>query len=256
MDTVKTARRLGAIGIMVSLGYLLFFMGDLTASTSKAPENLTGIRVEDGRGFTRIVFPCDHPEGASIEPDPVTGRFLVTIPGEEDGMTAPPLTRNHPLVKRIEILPDSEKGARVHVILASRHVDWISYRYKRPARTVLYLRPRSEADPHEDKSSRLPDSEEIQNIEEERPESTAEAHQTTPQQTETSLDAVRALGGGGDKSAVEEEKPETEQQRDPIQSGVETSMGQGRSPRKSSQKIVFRHWLRLLPSSRPIAISE
>jgi len=142
--TMKDQSHRRLIGVTILLGYLLFFLADLAAAVEAASKDLGRIRVEDRPAFTRIVFPCDRPENSSVEPDPERSRFVVRLQATATGVTPPSLSKGHHLIKRIEILPDPKTGVQVQVILEDNLVDWVSYRYERPPRTVLYLRARSD----------------------------------------------------------------------------------------------------------------
>lgn len=191
MGKTTRHRYLGLMGAVILLGYLFFSMGDATAVSDGTTTGDARIRVEEGQGFTRIVFPCDRPEAASVEPDLAKARFLVRLPGGGAKITVPRLGAGHPLVKGVTILPDSERGARVQVLLTSGLVDWISYRYERPPRAVLYVRARLGSNRSEDGSSGFSVSQKQEKATAKKREATLEDRDKSPAQTEKSADLVK-----------------------------------------------------------------
>jgi len=141
------------MAVLIFLGSLFSFISSWTAVSGENRDPIARIGVEDGRGFTRIVFPYEHPEEISIEPGPDRRRFVIRMPETEAEIIAPHVAENHHLIRRIEILSDPEKKVRVQVVLTNEFVDWVTYQYEYPPRKVLYLR--ASEDPRRTIGSRI-----------------------------------------------------------------------------------------------------
>jgi TolA-binding protein len=126
--------------VVTLVGISMLALGDQSKATDQPAEGLAEIRVEDRQGFTRVIFPCTHPEACSVEPDLERYRFIVRLPEGTRRIVPPRLAAGHPLVRKIAMLDGPGKERGVEVVLTSPGVDWISYRYDEPPRTVLYLR--------------------------------------------------------------------------------------------------------------------
>jgi len=133
---------LGLIVTAILLGSFPIDPGCQAEAATKHLEDASEIRVEDRRDFTRVVFRCSGPEACSVEPDLERHRFIVLLPGTTPKIVPSRLPAEHPLVHRIETFDDPEKGRGVEVVLKSLSIDWVSYRYDDPPRTVLYLKAR------------------------------------------------------------------------------------------------------------------
>jgi TolA-binding protein len=150
----KSPRGFVVVGML--LVSLVCFAGDRVAASGENAKGPAMIRVEDGRDFTRVVFPCHPSEESSIEPDLARGRFIVRFPNKAPKIAPPSLVENHHLIKKIKILPNTTKGLEIEILLVNDRVDWVSYGYERPPRMVLYLKPRAESTHPRDMSSPLP----------------------------------------------------------------------------------------------------
>jgi tetratricopeptide (TPR) repeat protein len=126
--------------LSILLGTLFFSLGDLAAESDEISKRISAIRIEDRRGFTRIVFPYERPEMISIEPHLDRHQFIVRFPETTTRIVLPHVGENHHLIKKIEILPGREKQLLLQVIVKNNHIEWVSYRYEDPPKRVLYLR--------------------------------------------------------------------------------------------------------------------
>lgn len=190
--------------VAVFLGCLFFFLGEGRAASDEPAQGLARIRVEDRRGFTRIVFPCDRPEEASVEPDLDKSRFLVRFPGAATEITPPRLAKGHHLIERIEVFPEPGKGVLVQVVLANGSVDWVSYRYERPPRTVLYLRARSGCIPSRRSSSDRSVSQKAKKARTKEPKSPLRVAGKPSSQTDRSFDLAKTPGARKDNKDRED----------------------------------------------------
>ncbi len=120
------------VAVLIFLGSLFFLTRDRTPAFGEIQKAPAGIRVVDHRGFTRIVFPHEHPEKISVEPDLNRRRLIVRFPETTNEVTTLGAFENHHLIRRIEILPERGKGLLVEVVLANQFIDWVSDLAKAP----------------------------------------------------------------------------------------------------------------------------
>lgn len=200
---IPKKRELGLLVVTILLGCSFFSMEDRTAAADKNTADLSRIRVEDHQDFTRIVFPCERPEETSVKPDLDRGRFLVRFPPGTTRIAAPRLAKDHPLIKRIEILSDPEKGVQAEVVLVTGSVDWVSYRYNTPPRAVLYLKARSGPSPSRNVPPGLSVSQKGERIETKQPGLTLGSPNRSPLQAEKPSDLVKTPRARRDESGSE-----------------------------------------------------
>jgi len=184
----KRRDHLGLLVVLISLAMLLFVGADQTAGSDSSSEGSVRIRVEEGRDFTRVVFPCDHPDDSTVEPDLDERRFIFRLSDLEAEISPPRLDKSHPLVEKIEVLTDPQKGLEVQVILRNPSVDWVSYRYEHPPRMVLYLRERTGPDTPSPEITVAPVPQEPEVKEAKKPQSPPKPEQETTQETEKPVD--------------------------------------------------------------------
>jgi TolA-binding protein len=197
MRKPKSRHFLFIIAAGAFLGVLLLFPREgLGVSDQVSGQRITdekAIRVEEGQGFTRVVFPCDQPEASSVKPDLEKARFVLTFPQGGAGMTAPPMVNHHGLVKKIDLHHPADEIVEVVVTLSSRHVDWVSYRYRNPSRTVLYLKRRSGESPSEGQAVETPEPKPAEALIDRGPEPTPVTAETTGQEPPLSVDPVEVV---------------------------------------------------------------
>jgi len=127
------------MGALLSLIVLFCAMDEKELYCGEGSKGLTGIRLENLPDFARIVFTCDQQKDTYAKPDFVGTLIGIKFPGNAASIMAPSLSKDHPLLKTIQVLPDPA-GVQVQLRLTSDAVDWVSYRYDSPPRVVIYLR--------------------------------------------------------------------------------------------------------------------
>jgi TolA-binding protein len=201
---------------MILLRECLFFpIGERVRAAEGPGAGLTTVQVKDGQGFTRVVFLSDRPEETSLESDPQNARFVIRFPGGGTEIAKPLVPKDHPIIRQIETRPDPEGGLQVHVMLANGSVDWVSYRYDRPPRTVLYLKERADSDTPESRTAVPSVSPESGTKEARKPKPTVEVQKDVRRsEKEPSVDGVKTTHAKEGSSPVKKDKSPPQKDED------------------------------------------
>ncbi len=216
---------LGVLSIL--FGTLLFSLGDLGAESDERSKRISVIRIEDRRGFTRIVFPYEYPEMVSIEPHLDRHQFIVRFPEAPTGLVLPHVGENHHLIQKIEILPGREKQLLLQVVVKNNHIEWVSYRFENPPKRVLYLRTNGGPTQLVETHTGQPSSKDGGSVRTNGPNSSLKVGARSSSGSVNSLDLTKFLMAAGEKG------PERAQARAPT-SLPKSKTGDSLKTKKSS----------------------